>query len=227
MKIQVRQGVFETNSSSTHAMAIQTLPNVLYGIYSNMTDEDIDKYNEEDNVKNGWRCKILHKSDLPGVITFHGGKFGWEVRTYTPDNYEAKASYLWTLMSELLSYEEFNEAVKRFTQWLEEEGIIPEFQKYEKVEKQYISEYSYMPSMVKLIHDENEDPNGWYYVDHADGAEDFVCYVISRKSNFFNYLFGDSIVKTGNDNMECDLSFCTEDEHWAFDCTHKQFEKGN
>ena len=227
MKQQIRKGVFETNSSSTHAMAVQTAPNVLYGIYTNMSDEDIDKYNEQDDVKNGWRCKILHKSDLPAIIKFHGDEFGWEVRTYTSDNYEAKASYLWTLMSELLSYEEFDEAVKHFTKWFEEEGIIPEFQEYERSDYSYLGECSYLPSHVKLIPGDDDEEDKWFYVDHADDAEDFVLYVISRKNNLFNYLFGDSFIKTGNDNVDCDISLCTEDEHWSFDCTHKKFYKGN
>ena len=227
MKRQVRQGVFETNSSSTHAMAVQTAPNVLYGIYTNKSDEEIDKYNEQDDVKNGWRCKILHKSDLPAIIKFHGDEFGWEVRTYTSDNYEAKASYLWTLMSELLSYEEFDEAVKRFTKWFEEEGVTPEFQEYERSDYSYLDECVYLPSHVKLIPGDDDEEDKWFYVDHADDAEDFLLYVISRKNNLFNYLFGDSFIKTGNDNIECDISLCSEDEHWQFDCTHKKFYKGN
>ena len=75
MKRQVRKSVFETNSSSTHAMAIQSSPNVMFGIYTNMTDEEIDKYNADDEVKNGWRCKIIHKRDLPAIVTFHEGEF--------------------------------------------------------------------------------------------------------------------------------------------------------
>jgi hypothetical protein len=224
MKRQIRQGVFETNSSSTHAMAVQTCPNVMYGIYANLSDEVIETHNNSDEVKEGWQCKLIKKEDLPSIITFYEGEFGWEIRTIKPDDYVTKASYLYTMMSELLSYEEFDEAVKRIEKWLKEEGIAAEFQPYEKINKIHMNEYKCLPSMVKLIRENEHD---WGYVDHADGAEDFVLYVISRKNNLFNYLFGDSFIKTGNDNVDCDVSLCTEDEHWPFDCTHKKFYKGN
>lgn len=224
MKQQIRKGVFETNSSSTHAMAVQTYPNVMYGIYANLSDEAIETHNNSDEVKEGWQCKLIKKEDLPSIITFYEGEFGWEIRTIKPDDYVTKASYLYTLMSELLSYEEFDEAVKRIEKWLKEEGIAAEFQPYEKINKVHMNEYKYLPSMVKLIRENEHD---WGYVDHADDAEDFVLYVISRKNNLFNYLFGDSFIKTGNDNVDCDISLCTEDEHWSFDCTHKKFYKGN
>lgn len=224
MKQKIRKGVFETNSSSTHAMAIQSYPNVMYGIYANLSDETIDIHNNSDEVKEGWQCKLIKKNDLPCSVTFHEGEFGWEIRTIKPDDYDTKASYLYTLMSDLLSYEEFDEAVKHIEKWLNEEGISAEFQPYEKIDKAHLNEHEYLPSMVKLI---REDVLSGGYVDHGDEAEDFLCYVISRKSNLFNYLFGDSFIKMGNDNVECDISLCSEDNHWAFDCTHKKFYKGN
>lgn len=224
MKRQVRKSVFETNSSSTHAMAIQSSPNVMFGIYTNMTDEEIDKYNADDEVKNGWRCKIIHKRDLPAIVTFHEGEFGWEIRTIKADDYDTKASYIYTLMAESLSYEEFDDTVKRFNKWLNEEGVIAEFQPYEKIDKEYMSEYEYMPSRVKLIRENEHD---WGYVDHSDEAEDFLCYIISRKGNFLNYLFGDSFIKMGNDNTDCDISLCKEEDDWQFNRTHKKFYKGN
>ena len=219
MKQQIRKSVFETNSSSTHAMAIQSYPNVMYGIYANLSDEDIDAHNNSDEVKDGWQCKLIKKEDLPSIINFHVGEFGWEIRTITPDDYDTKASYSYTLMSDSLSYEEFDEAVKRIKKWLNEEGIAAEFQPYKKIDKVHMNEYEYLPSMVEL-------PDCGY-VDHGNKAEDFLCYVISRKSNLFNYLFGDSFIKMGNDNVDCDISLCNEDDHWAFDCTHKKFYKGN
>ena len=115
MKQQIRKSVFETNSSSTHAMAIQSFPNILYGIYTNMTDEQIDKFNDDDETKEGWQCKIIKKKDLPAVVTFHEGEFGWGIRTIKSDDYETKASYLYTLMSESLSYDEFDEIDLRLT----------------------------------------------------------------------------------------------------------------
>lgn len=222
---QIRIGVFETNSSSTHAMAIQNYPNVMYGIYADLSDEVIDAHNNSDEVKEGWQCKLIKKGDLPASITFHAGEFGWEIRTITPDDYDTKASYIYTLMQASLSFEEFDDAVKRIRKWLSEEGISSEFQPYEKVGKVYMNEYEYLPSSVKLIRE--NDALGGGYVDHSDNAEDFLCYVIYRKNNLFNYLFGDSFIRMGNDNVDCDISLCKEDEQDAFDCTHIKFYKGN
>jgi hypothetical protein len=118
MKKQIRQGVFETNSSSTHAMAIQNYPCVMYGIYGKLSDEDIDKFNECDDVKNGYCCKIIKKKDLPGLVIFREGEFGWQIQTIAADDYDGKASYLYTAMSSLLSFDEFDDAVKRFEKWL-------------------------------------------------------------------------------------------------------------
>lgn len=221
---QIRTGVFETNSSSTHAMAIQSYPNVMYGIYANLSDEAIDSHNNSDEVKEGWQCKLIKREDLPACVTFHEGEFGWEIRTINADDYDTKASYLYTLMYMSLSFEEFDDVVKHIREWLGEEGVSAEFQPYEKIDKVYMNEYEYLPSTVKLIRDDKYD---YGYVDHSEEATDFLSYVISRKSNLLNYLFGDSFIKMGNDNTECDISLCKKDEHWAFDCTHKKFYKGN
>ena len=68
MKIQIRQGVFETNSSSIHTIAIA-------------------KGTREPGINT-----ILHSG---GAIAFNLGKFGWEAKKYT--SIEKRASYLWTM----------------------------------------------------------------------------------------------------------------------------------
>lgn len=224
MKQQIRTSVFETNSSSTHAMAIQNYPNVMYGIYGKFSDEDIDKFNEQDDVKEGWLCKIIKKSDLPGVVHFHEGTYGWQHLTITADDVEGKASYLYTLMYNLLSFEEFDETVKRIEKWLNEEGIAAEFQPYKKLEREHVTMYDYHPSGVELVRENEHD---WGYVDHPDEANSFLCYVIGMKGNFYNYLFGDSIIKLGNDNDSSDISLYNEENDYEFKATHTEFYKGN
>lgn len=53
---QIRQSVFETNSSSTHSICIAMNPK---GVYSTITP------------------------DAEGNVVLDGGEFGWEVETYT------------------------------------------------------------------------------------------------------------------------------------------------
>ena len=223
MKQQIRLGVFETNSSSTHAMAVQSYPNVLYAKYTHMTDEDIEKQNKENSSYGGyWSCPIIKPSELPKEISFKEGEFGWIVSTITTP--EEKASYLYTLMYELLSYDEFVEVIKHFKKWFKEEGITATFQEYYKVDRESIDRYDYRKNTVGLVRDKN-DYGG--YVDHPDEAEAFMCYVMCRKNHLFNYLFGDSIIKTGNDNDDCDISLYDEDKEYGYKYCHQVFYKGN
>ena len=224
MKRQIRQGIFETNSSSTHAMAIQNYPCVMYGIYGKLSDEDIDNFNKQDDIKNGSLCKIIKKKDLPAIVTFHEGEFGWQIQTIKADDYDGKASYLYTAMADLLSFDEFDETVKRIEKWLNEEGIAVEFQPYKKRDKEYVTMYDYRHSGVELVRENEHD---WGYLDHSDEANSFMCYIISKKSNFFNYLFGDSFIKMGNDNQECNIELYDDDSKWGFKCSHTTFYKGN
>jgi hypothetical protein len=69
MKTQIRQGVFETNSSSTHAISVAG-------------------YYPED-----WN--ISYK--VPDKVHFDlSQEFGWEIETY--EDTESKASYLWLII---------------------------------------------------------------------------------------------------------------------------------
>ena len=71
MKSQVRTGLFETNSSSTHALTIC-------------------KEFAEDLQNNRVMDTIPIADD--GTITLTGGEFGWEIETYS--SAETKANYL-------------------------------------------------------------------------------------------------------------------------------------
>lgn len=70
MKTQIRSGVFETNSSSIHSIAIR-------------------KYSYLDGLEN------FKKWLSDPVLVFDLGEFGWEARKYTTP--ASRASYLWTL----------------------------------------------------------------------------------------------------------------------------------
>ena len=62
---------------------------------------------------------------------------------------------------------------------------------------------------------------------YARGVNSSLVDEYLKKPGTYGSLDGDSFIKTGNDNIDCDISLCSEDDHWAFDCTHKKFYKGN
>ena len=74
MKTQIRQGVFETNSSSTHAISVTTF------------------YPEDWNVSYKVPEKVHFALDQ---------EFGWEIETY--DDTDTKAAYLWLIICDMHS----------------------------------------------------------------------------------------------------------------------------
>lgn len=72
MKTQIRQGVFETNSSSTHAISVAEF------------------FPEDWNISYKVPEKIHFALDQ---------EFGWEIETY--DDTESKAAYLWLLICDM------------------------------------------------------------------------------------------------------------------------------
>ena len=69
MKVQIRQGVFETNSSSTHSLVVSNKANYI-------SAEDIVECAQD------------------GVLTVALGEFGWEIETYA--SFLDKLSYVAT-----------------------------------------------------------------------------------------------------------------------------------
>lgn len=194
MKIQIRKSVFETNSSSTHAIAIdKSYRGVNDILWMRHCKEEV--LNEEQKEK-------LKKYPLPKSVYFAPGEFGWEAETYTDT--QSKASYLITAMYELLSFDEFDDKINQFKKWLNEEGIEMDILPYHRVEDTYRSTDNY--KLYKAEFDKT-DGDDWFYIDHCSECIEFMSYAIATKSNLFSYLFGDSIIKTGNDNDDSDISF--------------------
>jgi hypothetical protein len=149
MKRQIRRSVFETNSSSTHAICI---------------------------TKGGYE-----KHDY---IEFHIGEFGWEVDTYN-DVY-SRASYLITAI--FGSNKDYaDKKLQQLKDILDNNNIeyvipTPEIKSWE-----YNGEIEYYYNI-----------DG--YIDHAGETREFVEAVLSDSDTLFRYLFGDSMIITGNDN---------------------------
>lgn len=151
MKRQTRKGVFETNSSSTHAICIT-----------------------KDNCVN--------KRDY---VEFEFGEFGWENRTYS--SLHSKASYLITAIFTADGRDYADKSLQKLKDILDENGI----------------EYS-IPTYTLRSWDW-DDRTEFYYsidgcIDHSYDTKEFVDAVLSESDRLMRYLFGDSMIITGNDN---------------------------
>lgn len=153
---QIRKGVFETNSSSTHSICISKEP-----------------------VKN-----------LPTSVCFTVGEYGWE-----EDTVDDTASYLWTAILDgpPLLVEPRKE---RLAAALDRLGVKYYFE-YPPKNKEY----------------------GYYeygYIDHAYECADLVEALLSNDDLLARYLFGDSVIYTGNDNCNepGDLCYSAEEDIW-------------
>lgn len=119
-------------------------------------------------------------------IDFETGEFGWENDEY--DSLYNKASYLITA---ILSFDkdEADENLQKLKDILDSNNIeytLPEL-KVDSWEYGGKTRYYY-------------DIDG--YIDHSGETEDFVNDVLSDSDKLFRYLFGNSVIITGNDNSD-------------------------
>lgn len=119
-------------------------------------------------------------------IDFEIGEFGWENDEY--DSLYNKASYLITA---ILSFnkDEADENLQKLKDILDSNNI----------------EYT-LPEL-KVDSWEYGDKTRYYYdidgyIDHSGETKDFVNDVLSDSDKLFRYLFGNSVIITGNDNSD-------------------------
>lgn len=199
MRLSIRNGVFETNSSSVHSISVVKM----------RTKGDWESYLEEDYLKGATDGK---------KIVFRPKCYGWEFALL--DDVNEKASYLASVAYHLISSEvpdgenEYEAYLDRFAKqakkWLDEDGLAYRFAK-PKVSK-WSSGYECVETSV----------------DHGGEAREFYDYVMSSKENFLGFLFmPNSIVWTGNDNSA--VIPCLEESkiRWFDDDDIRIFEKGN
>lgn len=169
MRLQIRKNVFETNSSSTHAICINK--------------------------------KDLNTAELQGTtVIFDCGRFGWEVETYK-DIY-SRASYLYQAILDI-NYdnpEECSKVLRCINDTLYDYGIAC---------------YFIPPKTDSWGFNEG-------YIDHAFETKEFVDSVLDSKERLIRYLFGDSIIFTGNDNDDEPLPLDTISEE-----DYEIYYKGN
>lgn len=154
--------------------------------------------------------ETISKEDLPTSVLFSHGEFGWEFDTYS-DTW-SKASYLnEALHSVYYDKEELEEKKLYISEVLGRYGISVEF------EPDKYDEYGYDSG----------------YIDHGYGTSEFVRTVLSDDDKLLTYLFGDSIVITGNDNSDTFSDYMYNDlGNWDYELKeefkkYEIYEKGN
>lgn len=150
-------------------------------------------------------------------IEFHIGEFGWEFDTYC-DVY-SRASYLITAIFDC-GKDYADEKLQQLKDILDDnniEYVIPE----PKVDSwEYDGETRYYYNI-----------DG--YVDHAGATKEFIEAVLSDSDKLFRYLFGDSMVVTGNDNSDTFSDYMYNDlGNWHYELkdefkNYEIYEKGN
>ena len=150
MKRQIRTNVFETNSSSTHAICI---------------------------AKDGYKLK--------DHIDFHTGEYGWECNEY--GDLDNKASYLITAILSMKK-ENADEKLEQLKSILDANEItytIPELD---------VKSWKYDGKTYRYY------DIGYDYIDHAGELTSWLDDLLSDADKLLRYLFGNSIIITGNDN---------------------------
>lgn len=116
----------------------------------------------------------VNKADFPSHVTFTHGEFGWEVEEYS--DLWSKASYLYQAICSCYREDEREEVINKVAEMLGDYSISCDFE----------------PDKNTMWGDG--------YIDHGGETKDFVEAVINDSDKLFRYLFGDSVVITGNDN---------------------------
>ncbi len=165
MKYTIRENVWETNSSSMHAIAISK------------TNVDLEK-----NV-----------FPYYGVVHFNHGEFGWEHSIY--GDVDSKASYLYQALFEVYPTDKYIE---------DDKGKHNEKDRSDLINWIYTVLGKYRIEAVFDTDDYDED--GWRegYIDHGYELDDFLKYVLGNEKHLLNYLFGNSLICTSNDNDDMD-----------------------
>lgn len=178
MKLQTRNNVFETNSSSTHAICISSTDKLVY---------PTEQLRFEGSGEFGW-------DDKQYFDTNDKANYLWQaiMGICTNGTYDEQGNYV--------RLTDINEAVKRLVayknkieKWLDEEGIkyYLRMPKVELIDDRNGFAYFYIKPDIKEFS----------YIDHASECEDFVDGVMADKQIFLHYLFGeDGFILTGNDN---------------------------
>ncbi len=173
MKKQVRQGVFETNSSSVHSISI---------INNNYTPNNLPKeFTIKTDREFGWEVTTYDNPQDKAAYLYQA------ILYYDPEENNLKLSN-----DEILKIKQ--NLLNIFIDNLESFGIkvICEH-RFAKI----IEDYDY----VAFVNEKNEQSKG--YLDHGSEAMHLVDFVLSSKENTLKFIFDNRCyIDTGNDNED-------------------------
>lgn len=175
--IKIRKGVFETNSSSVHAIAVDAHPD-----------------------PNGWEyCYDLERytDDLENeVLQFVPRDFGWEFALLGEP--VEKASYL-SALALCIVWKNVCEQEKKSSK----EKILEQYEKmFVEPAKEWLSKFKVRCEFATPKLEEDGFPEEGY-IDHFDDAIPAYQEIMSSADALMGFLFGSSsFVWTGNDNSD-------------------------
>lgn len=175
--IKIRNGVFETNSSSVHAIAVDTRMDPNGWEYCH----DLERYTDDSDNE---------------VLEFVPRDFGWEYALLSKP--VEKASYLSSLalcIAERNAYEQEKENSK--------ERVLHQYEKiFVEPAKEWLDKFKVRCEFATPELDENGFPEEGY-IDHFEDAIPAYQEIMSSARSFMGFLFGSSsVVWTGNDNSD-------------------------
>lgn len=206
MKKTIRIGVWETNSSSVHAVAIPK---------TNISIDEITSYHN--------------------TIHFNHGEFGWEHAVYGDINSRASYLYQaifdcecpWISpeirqknRKEEMSEEDFKKYKKQVKEFHEKRK---KFTKAINWIFETLVKYGFNPEFDT----DDYDGDGWQkgYIDHGGDTANFIAYILYNEKHLMNYLFGNTQICTTNDSSDME-----DYEEFIQDHPQKDYEifvKGN
>lgn len=185
MKVTIRENVWETNSSSVHAIAIPK------------KNVDIDQ-----------------AAAYYYTIKFKHGGFGWEHAIYGSVDmrasylyqaiFDCKCPSISPIVCQrnkktALSEEEFKKYKKQVKDFNEKKK---EYNKAINWIYETLAKYGFKAEFDTDDYDEWGWQNG--YIDHGYNTANLVAYVLYNEKHLMNYLFGNTEICTSNDNDDMD-----------------------
>lgn len=188
---QIRQNVFETNSSSTHSITL--LQN---GKFDDEWREDHtwltskgefvrdSGYSIDEFTPNG---SLSSLSQDGHTYCLQGGKFGWD--WFLLDDFRSKLDYVYVLMLTYCEEKQYSERGKELA-----DKCINKYPDYRRTLTDMVRKY-YKDDKIQVIFNITD----WIYIDHEDQYVDMVLF--NPKWSLEEILLNPNIVITGgNDN---------------------------
>ena len=229
MKIQIRRGVFETNSSSVHTISIS---------------KNTVKSARGKSVRFGTGGEFGWGPDLVAGVSSRAqylwqailSSFDYRIFERNGAHYGSDAYFEKEYDIEMKQLEIVKERKSKLENLLKSEGVNFSFVESNLVsisEEEYAENrknHKYKPAWIFTPYEsdiayELRDECGYGYIDHPCDGDifEFLDYVLSDSKHLIEYLFGPSYVEIGNDNEE-------PHEEMTFNVDgidYQIFEKGN